>query len=167
MTTISVVEDGGIQVPETNEDLQKFLQDERFIHYVCMAMRHGIGECITLLEFRDYRPGTERNELLIMRTIDWCEMPWFAISIPIGEKHLMEAAARESGLRVANGIPMMFGGTEVNQFPMCNKRVFTLENVSGHPIYRNDKDVDTALREGEYESIKRIRETLSLNFPLG
>lgn len=158
---MGIVEDEGILIGETDEELKNFMQNESFIHYVSHASRPGIGECLTLLEFRDYKPGTPRNDLFIMRIIEWEGLTYIAVSIPIDEKHLMEKAVEETDLKIADGVPTMMGGGEVNHFPMCNKRVFTLENTSGHPVYRNDPEVNDALRESESESMARIRKIFS------
>ena len=121
-----------------------------------MATRPGLLECLTLLEHRDYKPLTERNKLFFLRSVEWESMFWIVVSIPTDERHLMENAARESGLRIADGLPAVLTGTGMNFFPIKSPKAFSLENVSGHPVYRNDPQVNRAMREGEIASAERI-----------
>lgn len=56
----------------------------------------------------------------------------------------MERAAAANGLRIANGVPHMVSGdgkgnAKVSHFPVENERIFTLENIPGHPVYKNRK----------------------------
>jgi len=154
-------EDYDDAIQESDEDLQEFLNDESYIHYVAMATRPGVCECITRLEWLHYRPGTSRNDLFLLRIFEWHSLHWVGVSIPIEEKGFMEKIANESGLKVSDGIPTMISDGEVSVFPMCNERVFSLTNTSGHPVYKNDPDVNRALLEGDIESSKRIRKSFS------
>lgn len=136
---MSIVKDQGILVEESDEELQKFVANPDFIHYVGMLNppRPGLTDCMQTLEFKYFRPGTPRNELFNVRILEWEEIQWVIVSIPIKEKHLMERAAQVNRLRVADGVPTVFSGRGANQFPISNERVFTLENIPGHPIYTN------------------------------
>ena len=126
-----------------------------------MLTRPGVLECMTLLEHRDYRPLTERNELFSMRVIGWSDLEWVVISIPVEEKHLMEIAATECGLRIADGIPATSTEEGIEFFPINSTRAFSLENITGHPVYQNNPDINRAIQEGELESARRIRHTFS------
>ena len=157
---MSLIMDGGIEVSETEERLREFINNsESFIHYIGMMIPHrpGVKECITALENRYYKPGTDRNELFIMRIIKFCNILWCIISIPIHEKQLMEEVVKECGLRIADGVPTMIGDGGMVKFPVDNKRVFTLENEKDHPVYRNDPVVNNALLEQERDSISKIQ----------
>jgi hypothetical protein len=136
---MAIVKDGGILVDEPDEDLRVFIDDPHFIHYLGMLIppRPGVADCISLLENTYFKPGTTRNDLFVMRIIEWEELTWVMVSIPISDKGLMEKAAQVSGLRVADGVPTMLQGGGVSHFPVSNERVFTLENCSGHPVYQN------------------------------
>ncbi|MCU0679620.1 MAG: hypothetical protein MUC28_04225, partial [Planctomycetes bacterium] len=133
---ISVIEDGGTLVPENADQLREFLKNDFFIHYVGMLMppRPGVGECVSLLEHTHYKPGTPRNELFIMRIVNWAAMVWTIVSIPIREKSFMEKIVDECGLRIAKGVPTLFSHEGFERFPADNERVFTLENKAGHPV---------------------------------
>ena len=155
---MAIADQDGCLVSETDEQMQEFMRNERFIHYVGMINppRPGVSECITLLEHKHYQPKTPRNELFIMRLIDWNDIMWVIISIPIEEKNLMEAVADECGLRIADGIPTMISGGGVERFPISNERIFTLENKSGHLVYRNDPVINEVLLASEIETFDRI-----------
>lgn len=136
--TMQLVKDGGETITESPTDFQRFFANPGYIHYAGMLQppRPGVSDCIQMLEHTHYKPGTNRNHLFMMRLLDWQDMLWVIISIPIAEKVNMERVAQVNGLRVANGVPTMFAGGDVHHFPVSNDRIFTLENVSGHPVYR-------------------------------
>ncbi|MEA3392118.1 MAG: hypothetical protein U9Q91_03975 [Candidatus Marinimicrobia bacterium] len=151
-----LVHGDGFIKPETEKELCKFAENEDLIHYVCMSMRHGVEEFTTKLEFTHYKPGTSRNDLLSLRTLVWNGLLWFVISVPYTEKHFTEKILPLYGLRTADGVPMMIGSGRT-QFPITGANVFTLENVSGHPTYRNDSDINQAMRIAERQSAEDIR----------
>jgi len=155
--SIQKVVGDGIPIPESEASFQEFLKDEKFIHYVAMTTRPGVNECITLLEHRDFPPRTERNEFFQMHLITWEGLSWYVVSIPIAEKHLMEQAAAETGLRVSDGVPRMISKDGMVSFPADNERVFTLENQPGHPVYRNDLATHRKLLEGERQAVARMQ----------
>lgn len=134
-----VIDDGkgARTVNETDEQLQKFLENGQFMHFVGMYIRPGVKEWISLLEHTHYIPRTPRNEFFQLRIIEWEDMIWFLVSIPVAERHLAEETAKKCGIRIADGVPTMFHREGVTRFPADNERVFTLENVSGHPVYRS------------------------------
>ncbi len=142
--TMKLVKDRGVTVNESPPDYQRFFASPGFIHYTGMLNppRPGVEDCIQMLEQSYYKPGTDRNHLFIMRVLEWQDMLWVIVSIPIGEKAHMERVAQVNGLRVANGVPTMLSGDGVHRFPVSNDRVFTLENISGHPVYTNQGDDD-------------------------
>lgn len=135
--TMSIAKDNGVLVNESDEDLQRFFAIPSFIHYVGMLNppRPGVADCFQTLEFTYFKPGTSRNHVFVMRVIEWEEILWGIVSIPIEEKHFMEKAAQVNRLRIADGIPMMLTGNGMRRFPVSNERIFTLENISGHPVY--------------------------------
>lgn len=159
MTKFFVVEDGIGMVPENNNQFQEFMKNDYFIHYVGMLNppRPGVSECGSLLEFTYFKPGTPRNELFIMRIVFWADIVWSIVSIPIKEKNLMEKIVDQCGLRIANGIPTMFADGKIQKFPADNERIFTLENKSGHLVYRNDPAINDQLIKTELEALEKIQ----------
>ena len=135
--TMSIAKDNGVLIDESDEDLQRFFAIPSFIHYVGMLNppRPGVADCFQTLEFNYFKPGTPRNHVFVLRVIEWQEVVWGVVSIPIQEKHLMEKTAQVNRLRVANGVPTMLTSDGIHQFPVSNERVFTLENIPGHPVY--------------------------------
>ena len=135
---MAVVQDGGILVQESEADMQKFFARKGMIHYVMMAMRPGVGDCIHDLEHNHYKPATPRNDLFVMRLIEWQDLQWLIVSIPESEKVFMERAAAAHGLCVRDGVVIaMLTGGSVQTFPVKNPNVFVLENITSHPIYKN------------------------------
>lgn len=149
--------EGGIIV-ETDEQLQEFVKNERFVHYIGMFLppRPGVMEWMASVEERHFQPGTGRNELFIVRFIKWNGLVWIMTSIPIEDKKLVEGIAKECGLRIANGVPMMFTPDNTHAFPVNNERIFTFENLPGHPVYRNDPLTTKTIFEAEFETVKKI-----------
>jgi len=136
-TAIKVVQDGGLFVDRSVAEVRAFVDDPFFIHYIGMINppRPGVGDCAQQLEQTDFPPGTERNNLFHMHIIEWEELMFIMVSIPISDKHLMERMMQVHHLRAANGIPIMFGGPEIVAFPIEGERVFTMENTRDHPVY--------------------------------
>ncbi|NTW13785.1 MAG: hypothetical protein HGA31_02010 [Candidatus Moranbacteria bacterium] len=132
--------DFGEEFSETAEELREFMKDESFVHYVGMISppRPGVRELLEFVEHEYYKPDTRRNDLFLMRIIRWEDIVWALISIPIKERSYVEKAVRSFGLRIANGVPTMLSGGKAERFPYENERTFTFENVSGHPVYRNN-----------------------------
>lgn len=130
------METGGRVVDETDEEMCAFFQRPELIHFVGLAQRPGVVDCITTLEHAHYEPETARNALFTLRYLPWENMPWFIVSIPIEERAYMDRVAAAHGLRIADGVPTLLCSEGTIHFPVSNERVFTLENVPGHPVYK-------------------------------
>lgn len=137
---MTIVKGDGIEFPESDKELRKFMKDESFVHYIGMIVppRPGVGELLEFVEHEYYKPGTPRNDLFLMRIIRWEDMVWSLVSIPIRERSYVEKAVRSFGLRIVDGVPSVLSGGKLDRFPYENERTYTFENVSGHPVYRND-----------------------------
>lgn len=134
---MSITKDDGTLAEESENDLKTFMNDPYFIHYVGMLIppRPGFDDCVQQLEFSYFKPGTKRNDLFHLRVISWEDIVWGVVSIPISEKRLMETVAAACRLRVANGVPCVISADGFKSFPFENSRMFTLENIPGHPVY--------------------------------
>ncbi len=152
-----LVHEDGYYEYETIDYLRNFIKDVNLIHYVCMMTRPGVEEFVTKLEFLHYEPLTTRNDLLSIHTLVWNELPWIIISVPLKEKHFSENLLPLCGLRVVDGIPMMFGAGCNEQFPISGNNVFTLENVSGHPVYQNNAKINQTMCTAEAQSVEDTR----------
>lgn len=137
---MAIVKDGGILEQESGSELMAFVSDPYFVHYIGMLipLRPGVDKCFQQLEFSHFKPGTNRNDLYHMRIIEWMEITWGIISIPVGDKKLMEEVAGACGLQAVHAIPHVLSTQGISRFPFCNSNTFTLENVSGHPVYQNN-----------------------------
>lgn len=152
------LEEKGIYINGSADDLQKFVESERFIHYIGMMVppRPGVMECIANLRYTHFKHGTPREDLLLVHIIQWNCIFWIMASIPIEEKHLMENFMGQCGLSVRNGTPTsVTDGREVG-FPVYGKNVFTFFNIPGHPVHRGDPEIIRLMLEAEIETLERI-----------
>lgn len=139
------------------EDLKRFVAEPGRVHFVCMASRPGLHGCMSTLEETHYDPkDPAKNAKFELRLINWQLLRWVMVSIPEEDRHLMDRAAGANGLRVANGTPHIIsgdgkGGVTTDKFPAEGDHVFTLENVSGHPVYKQTMDTlrEAAKRMGK------------------
>lgn len=135
--------ESSLEVAQDYDQVQAFVADPKWVHFVGMLMRPGVGGCAETLEHTHYKPGTPANDLFQLHIIKWEDLVWGLISIPIEDRSKMDRAAAANGLRVADGVPTMVNGQggelKVSRFPVENDRIFTLENVSGHPVYKGFK----------------------------
>jgi len=83
-------------------------------------------------------------------------MTWMLASIPKEKKHLMDEVAAQCGIRAVEGIPTLHTRGGMRIFPAQGPHVYTLENTSGHPVYRNDPSVDRALMDQERISVRSV-----------
>jgi hypothetical protein len=133
--------DDGMRITSGAETM-KFFEDPTFVHFVGMLSppRPGVIECFQDLEETHYPPGTQKNEQFLLAVIEWQDVTWGVAGIPLSDRPLMDATAAKHGLRVADGIPLAFSGGGAHWFPISNERVFTLENVPGHPVYNKPEE---------------------------
>ncbi len=138
---MDILQDDGVPHVESDEDSRVFFADPHYIHYAGMLSppRPGFADCIQMLEHTHFAPGTLRNDRFHVRVINWQGIIWAIVSIPMAEKELMMRMAKVNGLRIANGIPIMLGDGGVHRFPVDSRNLFVLENVSGHPVYRQSQ----------------------------
>lgn len=119
----------------TDETLQRMADDPDWFHVVCMVSRPGTILFIRKLELEHYRPSTPRNNLYNLVDIDWEDLKWIVISIPLNERHLADKVAKECGMAFSDGIPHMIERGKVKQFPMSSERVFSLRNSENSIVY--------------------------------
>lgn len=136
---MAIIKDGGVMVDESDIDLRIFMSDPYFVHFIGMIapLRPGVDSCFQQLEYSYFKPGTSRNDLYHFRVITWMEIMWGIVSIPVGDKHLMESVAAACRLKVVDGVPCLLTSESLTSFPFSNSQTFTLENISSHPIYQN------------------------------
>lgn len=123
----------------STKDVVKFCSNPNLVSYVAMLSprRPGVVLFSVMLEHIFFKPGTEKNDNFVMHMMNWQDMTFGIISIPTNMKKAAEEVAKHAGVRIADGVPTMFdpSGT-VEIFPISKNNVFTLENESGHPMYK-------------------------------
>jgi len=131
-----------ISRPLASGELEEMTKDETKFFVIGMLHPGRIGFALfsTLLEYRHYPPDTLKNDLFQLVVLKWEEIYWGVISIPIWDKVFADRIAKETGLKFADGIPSMIGGEGVKTFPVTDsERIVTIEYISGHIGYTNDK----------------------------
>jgi len=148
----------------TEEELRRFSNDERFIHFVSMSTprRPGVMLFAIKLEYRYFPPGTERNDDFVLHVINWQNMIWMLVSIPRECMSLAKKIAAESGLKIVDGIPTIITPGKTQPFPIGSDNVFTLENIPGHAVYGHGLDEIKRLLVQENEEIRKITEDFSI-----
>lgn len=147
---------------ETEKESREFFENPNFVHFVGMLEppRPGVNLCIVKLEHTYFPPGTKSNDEFFMRLRKWGGIIWTIASIPKEKMDLMKKVATETGLRIADGIPHLVVCGKLGSFPIDNERVFTLENISNHPVYKNNpQEIRQMLEEEHREIIEIFKET--------
>lgn len=152
---IGIFNDGFVTY-ETVDEFKKFAADDTLAHYAMLAVRPGCQEFLTNVEMSHYKPRTPRNDLFSIRFFIWSDLVWFVMSVPFNERMLVESVMGSCGLRVADGVPTMIANGQITTFMITGDNVFTIENVSDHPVYRNDNTINAALRIAENDAAERI-----------
>lgn len=132
---MAIMRDGEPPLEESPEELAAFVANSGFIHYVGMLIppRRGFLEWMQALEHMHFKPRTPRNDLFHLRVIEWEDIAWGIVSIPIDDKDKAEELLRVYALRAADGVPTLISSGAARQFPVSNPRVFTIENSYGRP----------------------------------
>jgi hypothetical protein len=157
---------------------QEFLQWVKipgFVYFLGMVgpRRPGVLLFAVTLEYGYYPPNTESNKLYELTVFYWEGMAWFAIRIPQEGMKTAQEVAKSIGVRIADGVPVLFGGialaslrdqvSEKNSkclVPPENKSVFTLENIRDHPVYAESPESLGTILQAEDVEIERIRGSL-------
>jgi hypothetical protein len=162
-------------VPETLDDLRRVTADPDILHIVTFAGRPGALWFTAKLEHDHFPPATPKNEAFNIRFINWPVKDgqlWCVISIPLTKRSLADQVAKETGMRIANGVPRLFnplpdcpnmiavcavrddprlGIKFVESFPMDNERVWTLENDKNSEMYKSEEGRKKTLAREERE----------------
>lgn len=144
------------------EELKELAKQPGKVHFVSQVDRPGVNLFAVRMEYTHYPPRSERNKLLELRIIPWPVfqgepiMHWMVLTIPESAWDLATQMVKECGLRIADGIPMMFGGGGPQTFPMEGNNVYSLENSHEHPVYSHDQAAIEKLKKQEDEECRRI-----------
>lgn len=100
-----------------------------------------------MLELHHYKPGTTANDDYSVMAFKWGPMEWFLLSVPVRDIEKVLSVAEASKVKLVKGRPLMIGGQEgVQEFPLKNERVYSIENLPGCRCYQ---DPEWANREEE------------------
>ena len=144
---------------ETMEEILATFKGKDLNHFIGLfkPVMQGIVECFMRLEYRDYPPGTARNDLLIIRRFEWHNATWILVTLPKEDMHLVEKAATEFELDVIEGTPLGITEDKIILFPFQGKNVFWLCNNKDHPARKNSPQIKAAYADSIKETLERIR----------
>jgi hypothetical protein len=116
------------------KNLPELLDDEHLFIF-SMSQRPGALRFFHELEHTFFAPGTELNMKYSMLYVNWSDMMWIGVRIPISMKNCADITANRTGMHVSDGIPTIISGGGVCQFPLNGQHVYTLENAKGSKVY--------------------------------
>lgn len=146
----------------SERDNSAFIQqgkDTSKLHLIVDTSRIGAGLFNVKMEYTYFAPRSGKNylfEMVMMRWPDANSFLWTIASFPIEFRPQAEALAKECGLRFADGIPTVLNEDGAHQFPLEGPTVYTLENISGHQVYSNDRAKIESLKKEEHDAIDLI-----------
>lgn len=116
---------------------KEFYSDPNKVNYACMGVpaRPGVKLFLSTLEYKWFPPGTVKNALFTLTLLEWEDMLWDVVTIPKECEEHAKATAKMTGMRIANGVPVLLS-TTISTFPIGGDNVFSVENCSDHPIYK-------------------------------
>lgn len=137
--------------------VRRSLEPDRFT-IISWATRPGAIRFSMALEYGHFPPGTKANDDYELAILEWADLPWWIVVIPLAARATAEHVAEEHGMRLANGVPrmfgamigktaamgatrpgrVMFGGRQLvvtKSFPVDHDRAYTLENAGGSPVH--------------------------------
>lgn len=146
-----------IEFKEPTKDELRMFFDESWTHYIGSVKppRPGFALFSATLEYQFFEPGTPENDNFKILSTGWHHQTlWMTISIPTSKKHLAEAVAEHSGLKILKTFPiacvehaafatigseswrqLQGSGLEWEAFPLYNgTNIFSLENSDDHPV---------------------------------
>lgn len=141
------------------EELQEKAKEPGKIHFVSTFTRPGTRLFTVYLEYNQYPPRTTLNEEFEMALLRWPEkdsklgLLWVVVTIPEADMHLAEAAAKESGMVIKDGTPMIIGGGKTYTFPMQGPSVYSLESNPKSRVYKQESE---SILESESTAIQKI-----------
>jgi hypothetical protein len=110
---------------------------------------------LTFLEHRHFTPVPLPRDDFELAEIHWEETVFAVCLIPASMRPAAEQIARELGLRFADGVPHVFTAQGDQHFPIDLPNLFTVENIEGHFVYRNNPAERKTARDYELEAVNR------------
>jgi hypothetical protein len=145
------------------------------MYVVSNVQRVGTIAFSAAIEWYWYAPNTARNRLFDIYCAEWHKMQWFITAFPANRMPAVRYLAKQLGLRIADGPPLMIGeqgsivylqaasrpsrltaltaqDVPIEFFPGTmlpngqeNDRIFTVESDRGNPIYKNRRRDEEAM----------------------
>lgn len=145
-------------------EFARMISPEKIGFIVQLAPRRvGTLAFISFLEYRHFAPGTASATELQIALIPWEGMRWAVLVIPLVKRPLAEELLQRLGLRIADGVPTCFSASGVSRFPIDQANVYTIENIQGHFVYRNDPALGKTAEQLEDEAVERERREWQLS----
>jgi len=133
------------------------LLDDDHMFVFSMSQRPGALRFFHELERTFFPPGSELNMKYSMLYVNWSHMTWIGARIPVEMRRCAEITADRTDMRIADGVPTMFGGGVVVRFPLDGPLVYTLENGCGSKVYDGMGAAEEARKDEMMELNKENR----------
>ena len=183
----SVINAAGMQIMSHADVAAQILRNDGRVHIASGTQRIGAAALFAAVEWYWYTPGTPRNRFYDIALCEWRNLRWAVMSFPKGRLHATQRLAKQIGLRIADGPPIMMGreggfaviqatvypsrlgdyrrqGVPIDIFPggvmpdgRDNLAIFNVEYDKGNPAYENKRQNE----EGMYEAGLEVNETLN------
>jgi len=115
--------------------------------------RIGALSLLVFLEHRHFTPVPVPREDFQLLDIHWEGMRLALVIIPADKRSLADALIAELGLLAADGVPHVIDSAGAKHFPVDLPNLFTLENIDGHFVYRNDPTLNKTADDFEQEAV--------------
>lgn len=137
---VQKADEKGVYSDEDESEWKAFFTKPDMLHLACFALRPGASGFCMDLESIHYPTRTPANALFDLRLVEWADTHWFIVSIPLSDRAKAESAAAANGLRITRSRPAAITASGLVGFPIKARHLFSLENVRGHPVYRNRRE---------------------------
>jgi hypothetical protein len=163
------------------------LRNDGRVHIATNTVRIGAAALFAAVEWYWYQPGTPRNRLFDVSCCEWRGMNWAVMSFPSGRLQAVQRLAKQIGLRIADGPPIVIGreggfaviqatsrpsnlehyrrqGVPIDVFPggvlrdgRDNLSIFNVEYDKGNPSYESKRQHE----EGMHTAGLEVNEALN------
>ena len=127
------------------------------IGFIVMMEPRRVGGLafLTFLEHRHFTPVPLPKDDYELFQIQWEGTLLVLCLIPGSKRMEAHAIAKELGLRFADGVPHIISTGGAVHFPIDLPNVFTVENVPGHFVYKNNQAEQKTAFDYEDEAVER------------
>lgn len=162
---IEATDDGDGSSVESAEAVRKGAEKGERIVLQGLLLRPGVGEFMSYLEYKFYKPGTEENKdfkvyytCIPPRDLD--ASPMVIMSLPVSEMPKIQEALKVAKLRLSReGLTtIMFDKNGEHKIPLYGKNVYSLMNESDSPVYGASMEQHKKLILEEDERIQALKE---------